>query len=179
MKLFLFLIFIIFIFIIPLPLKIKFTFNGKNYEMYIYHKQVLTLDREARKKTERAAKKAKRRGLNYRTLLRSFNNLKLKPSLNFKLNLTYGFGDAAATGITYGLIYNLHPLVYQIFLHIFKVNKYIFNIEPDFDKQIFELSVESIISANLVKIIYMVIAVFRNYKLNEKLVYTNKSNINL
>ena len=147
--------------------------------MYIYRKQVLTLDREAKEKTVRAAKKAKRKGLNYRNLLRSFNNLKLKPSLKFKLNLTYGLGDAAATGLAYGLIYNLHPLIYQIFLHVFNVNKYIFNIEPDFDKQIFELSVESIISANLVKIIYMIIAVFRNYKLNEKLVYTNTSNINL
>lgn len=76
---------------------------------------------KAEENTKKDSKTKKFKQIKYIAL--NLKNNKLKPSIKLCCNLTYGLGDAAITGIVYGLIHNIYSYIQYYIYSYFKVNK--------------------------------------------------------
>ena len=114
-------------------------------------------------------KKVKSKEISLKKLYNNLIHNKFKPTLNFNSTTIYSLGDAANTAIAFGLLYNLNPLLLNIFSIIFKVKKYKNDFKPVFkDKILFELTLNSIITFNLAKIIYICFIILKSFNKNRR-----------
>ena len=114
-------------------------------------------------------KKVKSKEISLKKLYNNLIHNKFKPTLNFNSKTIYSLGDAANTAIAFGLFYNLNPLLLNIFSIIFKVKKYKNDFKPVFkDKILFELTLNSIITFNLAKIIYICFIILKSFNKNRR-----------
>lgn len=168
------LLILLFLFI-PIPLKIKFTYESFNLNLYIYNlkinlKKLITKINKVKNTKARKTKpaiKEKTISLSFQDvtyLIHEVNSLKYKPNLKFKLNLDYGLDDAAYTAITFGYLHSLFPILYYFISVIFNVKRYKIDINPKYNEILLEISVESIFSINIAKLIYISIKMFKAYK---------------
>jgi len=94
---------------------------------------------------------------------------KFKPTLKFDSNISYSLGDSSKTAIAFGLLYNINPILLNIFSIIFKVKRYKNDFKPIFkDKILFELTLNSIITFNLAKIIYICFIIIKSFNKNRR-----------
>lgn len=101
-------------------------------------------------------KKVKSREISFKKLYHNLIHNKFKPTLKFDSNISYSLGDSSKTAIAFGLLYNINPILLNIFSIIFKIKRYKNDFKPIFkDKILFELTLNSIITFNLAKIIYI------------------------
>ncbi|MDF2881021.1 MAG: hypothetical protein K0R54_1578 [Clostridiaceae bacterium] len=163
-----FLIILVVLLLVPLPIKVKFKLFNTNLYLYIYRFKI-DISKNIKKYTEEniVRKRINMRNISIIKLLRKFNKNPVKPYYYFTVHMDYGFDDAAATGLFYGFIYSISPLLYK-FLSIFlNIKKYNFSVKPHFNKTIFNLEINSIFLLNIVNvicIIFLILSVYFNTK---------------
>lgn len=164
----LFFVILVIVLLVPVPIKITLKFFNKNFYLFVYNFQI-DINKNLKKftgkkkiKNEKTLKK-----IPIIKLVGKFNKNPIKPYYFFTLHMDYGFEDAAATSIFYGLVYTLYPWFYKFLSAFLNVKKYNFNIKPHFNKTLFNLEINSIFLLNIVNVIYIVIlitSVFFNTK---------------
>ncbi|AOR23872.1 DUF2953 domain-containing protein [Clostridium taeniosporum] len=177
MKLF-FIILIILIFI-PIPLKISIYYSSDNYYVKLYKFTIISKEKLKTKKHNLNSKskstKTKKKNLNISSmihkkyLIKQLYNSKYKPKINIKGTLDYSLNDAAHTAISYGILSQISPIFYFALGVLFKINKFKFNIKPLFkNKFLVKFEISSIIFISIVKIIYVLIIIFKSILYSEE-----------
>lgn len=146
--------FLIILLFIPIPLIIKIKYDG-NLNISIYNKS-LTI---SKKRTESNNKKKKNK----------FKGKKIKilwkPYIKVNIHLLYGFDDAAATAISYGLIFSLLPLIYNLTAGYFNIKDFSQDIKLDYKRKILKLFIRCIIFINIAQIIVdLIYILYLNFK---------------
>ena len=184
---------IVLIFFIPIPLSFHLYISKDKFYIKFYSLNLLSnedgiirnlinkkkLNKLEEKKTKKTIennddndssnKKVKSKEISLKKLYNNLIHNKFKPTLNFNITTIYSLGDAANTAIAFGLLYNLNPLLLNIFSIIFKVKKYKNDFKPVFkDKILFELTLNSIITFNLAKIIYICFIILKSFNKNRR-----------
>ena len=133
--------------------------------VYLYNINITNKLHFARKKVEHeVATKPDRVHISsntFRTASDMIRELKFKPALELKLDLLYGLDNAAYTALVHGLITSTYPIFLQLLNMFFKVKKNDLKIQPEFNKFILKLEVNSIISINLAKTIYILFIIYK------------------
>lgn len=160
-----FILLIIFSFI-PIPIKIKFIYEDKIAKLFIYGFNINLRSLMQKKKNYSNVKKQKNKFNieNAKTILKKIDSSNFKPKLNLKITIDYGFSDASITGLSYGLINMMFPIVYRLFKVIFKFKNFDYHINPDFNNVKVKLQVNSIIYISLVNVMYMVFTIYITLK---------------
>ena len=181
---------LILILFIPIPLKFKIHYSKDRYYIKFYNINLLSNDggilNKLLNKKEKTTKKKKKRktksedpkkytnidpkkrkfDIDYKLLIKNIyfelSRNKFKPSIKFNSDTIYSLGDASRTAIFLGVFYNINPILLYIFSIIFKVKVLDNDVKPIFKDQIlFEITISSIITFNLAKIIYMGIIIYK------------------
>ena len=181
---------LILILFIPIPLKFKIHYSKYRYYIKFYNINLISNDggilNKLLNKKEKTTKKKKKRktksedpkkytnidpkkrkfDIDYKLLIKNIyfelSRNKFKPSLKFNSDTIYSLGDASRTAIFLGVFYNINPILLYIFSIIFKVKVLDNDFKPIFKDQIlFEITISSIITFNLAKIIYMGIIIYK------------------
>ena len=95
-----------------------------------------------------------------RKILYKISNEKHKLSARVDFDLNYGFDDAAATAISYGLLHGAISILYNQFSFLLNIKEYHYNIIPHYNDSMFNFRLNCIISFNLAKIIYMIFVIY-------------------
>lgn len=82
----------------------------------------------------------------------------------FYIHVRYGTGDAASTGALYGAVWALIGNVYSFICRYFYISFPEVNLEPDFNKKMFEPMLRGIITVRPVHIIIAVLRSLRAYR---------------
>ena len=82
----------------------------------------------------------------------------------FYIHVRYGTGDAASTGALYGAVWALIGNVYSFICRYFYISFPEVNLEPDFNKKMFEPMLRGIITVRHVHIIIAVLRSLRAYR---------------
>lgn len=178
MHIFIIIVVIILILFIPIPLSFHLYISKDKFYIKFYNLNLLSnedgiIRKLINKKYSNKAKKtidnndidSSNKKISLKKLYHNLIHNKFKPTLKFNNIIIYSFGDAANTAIAFGLLYNFNPLLLNIFSIIFKVKKYNNDFKPVFkNKIIFELTLNSIISFNLAKIIYIYFIILKSFK---------------
>ncbi|WP_162920282.1 DUF2953 domain-containing protein [Clostridium fermenticellae] len=150
------LLIIFFLLIVPIPLKLKILYKNKKFGIYLYNINIYNKLFKNRKIKSSSPKRINIKHLSsLLSSLSSFKNSKLKPIIKLNINLTYGLDDAAYTAVLYGMLSSSYPLIKNLLSTIFKIKKVNINITPKMNDCILDFELNSIISINLAKIIYM------------------------
>lgn len=181
---------LILILFIPIPLKFKIHYSKDRYYIKFYNINLISNDggilNKLLNKKEKTTKKKKKRktksedpkkytnidpkkrkfDIDYKLLIKNIyfelSRNKFKPSIKFNSDTIYSLGDASRTAIFLGVFYNINPILLYIFSIIFKVKVLDNDFKPIFKDQIlFEITISSIITFNLAKIIYMGIIIYK------------------
>lgn len=98
-------------------------------------------------------------------ILTSLRKNQSKPSLYTNLKISYECGDYAETALVYGLFNSIPPLLYGVIKDYFNIKSYNFTILPTSDEVIhFNFSLNSIIKANIGKIIRIFMLLKKNWR---------------
>jgi hypothetical protein len=175
MKVLILLLIIILIFLLimflPVRIKIKVIYENNKLNIYIFNK-LINQSPEENKRNKPKKRKSKIKIKSYfpegKDLINNIfheyftknpyrGRLKrlLMPSLSIECNVTFGFEDAAATGISYGILSSIPGQLRNIIERRLNLKGYTFNIEPKFNSELFKFRISSIFSLNLVQIIYI------------------------
>ncbi|MFA6940318.1 MAG: DUF2953 domain-containing protein [Clostridiaceae bacterium] len=130
--------FLVILLFIPIPMIIKIKYQRK-LDIYIYNKRI----------SFRKNKKKKKKKSIHRKKFKIF----WKPYIKFNIKLVYGFDDAAATAISYGLIFSVLPLIKRLLCNFFNVKGFSQDIKLDYERKIFNLYIRCIIFINIAQII--------------------------
>lgn len=147
---------VVLIIFIPLPINITLKYDRNLFLFKIYNYKIDFTKRKAKKEIDKAARKTNEFTMKKgQKIMRLLGESKFKPSLNFNLEFQYGLDDAAQTAITYGLLWNALPILYNLASVIFKVKKFDMNIVPHFNEELLKLDLHCIIFASIAKTIYI------------------------
>ncbi|GAA0076139.1 hypothetical protein UT300005_05170 [Clostridium sp. CTA-5] len=179
MKLFFICLIILIIILIPFPLKISMYFSDEDYYIKLYKIIILSKKNTThnvkleKNEKEDTHKKVKRKlskknyfelfkKINKRYLINKLYSSKFKPFINLTGDLSYSLGDAANTAISYGILYQVCPIIYFLFNILFKTNKFKFNLNPVFkDKILVKFEISSILFFSIANIINILIIIFK------------------
>lgn len=185
---------IVLILFIPIPLSFHFYVSKDRFYVKIYNINLLSNDGGLIKKflnkkkpkedkgkniektiddykddNDSSNKKVKFKEIPFKKLYHNLAYNKFKPTLKFDSNISYSLGDSSKTAIAFGLLYNINPILLNIFSIIFKVKRYKNDFKPIFkDKILFELTLNSIITFNLAKIIYICFIIIKSFNKNRR-----------
>lgn len=170
-------LFFLILLIIPLPIKFGFKYEKLCITLYIYKfkiniNKVFNFFNKKKKKKPCEEKEKGKSQLDFQSVLALINyvdQIRFKPTLRFKFYCSFGLIDASKTAITYGYVNSFSPVLYKFLTIPFKIKKYTFHIEPDFDETMLETNMSSIIFVNIIKIIYMSVLILNKYKKIQKL----------
>lgn len=167
------------ILLFPIPLKITLTYSGGKAHFRIYNKEI-NLKKKTKKKAEEVTAKQKDaleeatdsgdlfNFKNIKKIIKALKNNKYKFTLKSKISIDYSLEDAAHTAILFGLLNSLLSTTYIVLNMFFKIKEYDFKVTPQYNNYYFNFEIESIISLNLAKIIYMCIIIFYTLKFKDK-----------
>jgi hypothetical protein len=153
-------VFIILLFI-PIKIKTVVIYEDKKIHIYVFNYQIRIKEKVAEKKANiENAKRAERFIKRFlpRDIKTTVNNLKknrYKARVKLKVEVTYGFEDAALTGMSSGIFHGFSPVMYSLAGMIFNVTGYEYIVNPQFNNPMLNFRISSIISINFAKIIYM------------------------
>jgi len=168
---------IIILIFLPLPIKVSVVSFDNRVILSIYNHKIDVMSRvkaaRAAKRTELKVKKTIKRNREWlkvnsttvRNFIRYINCKKFKPTLKLRIDLNYGFDDAAVTGMAYGLFNCASPIFYKAVDILFKVKNYKYNVNPDFNskKFIYKIEIKSIIFISLANVIYMMFIIWNKF----------------
>lgn len=152
--------FLIILLFIPIPLITKIKYQRK-LDIFIYNKKIsIHKNKNKNKKKSKSRKKIK---------------LLWKPYIKVNIKLLYGFDDAAATAISYGLIFSVLPLIKRLLSKYFNVKGFSQDIKLDYKRKIFDLYIRCIILFNIAQIIVnLIYIIYLNFK--RGVIYGKSSN---
>ncbi|AEB75962.1 DUF2953 domain-containing protein [Clostridium botulinum] len=158
---------ILVLFIVPLPLLVKVIYENNKLYVYIYNVKIYPSSKVIKSMPE-----PKPDGIlpklvyinTFKTIYQRCRHYIYNSLLSFNINITYGFEDAAITGIFFGILQSTISGLNYLLESIFSLKHFNSNINPIFNNSIFKIKIKSIIFINLGKIIYMSILVFRAFK---------------
>jgi len=160
---------IILLLFLPLPIKIKLSYCNNCLKFYIYKFELNFFKKkkkDEKKENIKRKKKTSKLKLNISDMLliiKNINKIKFKPILKLNILLNYGLADAAATGISYGIISYFISSLFSFLAVPFKIKKYKSAINPDFNNFKLEAKIESIIFISLAKIMYMGFIIIKSF----------------
>jgi len=161
-------ILLIIICFIPIPIKIKFIYEDKVAKLFIYKFNInlksFSKKTKSKSTSKNIKKKRKIKFQNIKVILKKINSSNFKPRLKLKVKMDYGFSDAAITGLFYGFLNIMWPVVQELFNIIFKIKKFEYDFNPDFNNTKVKFQANSIIFISLVNVMYMVFIIFRNIR---------------
>jgi hypothetical protein len=153
---------------VPIPIKVKVKFNDMRLDFYLYNINLNDKIHFIKKKIKHIVDTKPDRIHAFINTLQTSSyltrKLKFKPALKIKLILIYGLDDAAYTALLHGVITSFYPILMQFINLFFKVKESDVKIQPEFNKFIVKLEIDSIISANLVKVIYISFISYRHLR---------------
>jgi hypothetical protein len=154
--------------VVPIPIKVKVKYNDMKLDFYVYNINLNDKIRFIKKRTKRIVDTKPDRIHAFINTLQTSSyltrKLKFKPALKIKLDLLYGLDDAAYTALLHGVITSFYPILIQFVNLFFKVKESNIKIQPEFNKFIVNLEIDSIISVNLVKVIYISFISYRHLR---------------
>ncbi|MDV3427688.1 MAG: DUF2953 domain-containing protein [Bacillota bacterium] len=150
--------FLIILLFIPIPIIIKIKYMGK-LDIYIYNKKIVIHRNKGKKKS------AKRKKF----------KIFWKPYIKVNIDLLYGFDDAAATAISYGLIFSVLPLIKGLLSKFFNVKGFSQDIKLDYERKTINLYIRCIILINIAQIIVDLIYIIY-FNLKRGVLYGKSSN---
>ncbi|KEI07075.1 DUF2953 domain-containing protein [Clostridium botulinum] len=158
---------ILLLFIIPLPLLLEVIYENNKLYVYIYNLKIYPSSKVIKSMPE-----PKPNGIlpklvyinTFKAIYQRCRHYIYNSLLSFNINITYGFQDAAITGIFFGILQSTVSGLHYLLDSIFNLKHFNSNINPIFNNSIFKIKIKSIIFINLGKIIYMSILVFRAFK---------------
>lgn len=159
-------IIIIIILFFPLSIKLSVIYKDGKLHVYIFNKQLNYKKKITKHKANpNTAKNSEFKFINFlpskmRKILYKISNRKHKLSARIKFDLNYGFEDAAATAISYGLFHGANSILYNQFSFLLNIKEYHYNIIRHYNDPMFNFSLNCIISFNLAKIIYMIFVIY-------------------
>lgn len=157
-----YLILVLFIFFTPIPIKFTLKYSNNTLQVYFYSIPIhINKNYDNTNKQQQKKKPSKFKLVNIIHLIDKLTKNKLKPNLKLKIKILYGFMEPSNTGIGYGLLQVICPFIEMLLSKFFNIKKYSLDINPNFDNSIIDLQINSIISVSLVKIIYIIIIIFR------------------
>lgn len=96
---------------------------------------------------------------------------------NINLNIDFGLGDAAATGIATGVLWGVIYSAFSLVCHLFTVENHMFAVDPQFNKKITKINADGIIYTRLVNLIITAVVILTNYSKAKKLIEGYKPEI--
>lgn len=96
---------------------------------------------------------------------------------NINLNIDFGLGDAAATGISTGVLWGVIYSAFSLICHLFTVENHMFAVDPQFNKKITKINADGIIYTRLVNLIITAVVILTNYSKAKKLIEGYKPEI--
>jgi hypothetical protein len=153
------------LFLIPIKIKINVLYQDKKLNIFFFNKNLSLKDKKIHQAKEKGKKNKFIRDLQSSlpkcipSILIDLDRNFIKPKMKFEFILDYGTDDAASTALCYGLMQSISPLLYKSISIIFNIKKYDFIITPHFNEYLLNFRITSIISVNLVKLIYMLIRI--------------------
>jgi hypothetical protein len=158
--------------VIPIPIKIKIKYDDMKLDFYLYNINLNNMLRRIKRKTEHIVDAKPDRVHTFNNTIKTYSTLveklKFKPTLKLKLDLVYGLDDAAYTALLHGIITSLYPILIQFLSLFFKVKENNIKAQPEFNKFILKLEIDSIIFINLAKVIYMSLVTYKHLKQSKK-----------
>lgn len=151
--------------IIVLPIPIKFTLYYYKNSLHIYLYKRNNIQEKSFKKVSHKIKSTDYIGIfqyyidTARALSFRLKKNKLKPGITLSININEGFDDAARTAICFGVLYSFSAAVHIFINKYFKIKKYNYLVNPDFDNIKFEIQIKCIIWISIVNTIYIFILV--------------------
>lgn len=172
MLFFLILCILLFILVIPIPIKIRIIYDNMKLHFYLYNINLTHKLHRVAKKTKNTVDTKPDRIHNFNNTIKTCSSLikklKFKPVLKLNLNLVYGLDDAAYTALLHGVINSIYPMIIQFLSLFFKIKKHNIKSQPEFNKFILKLEIDSIIFINLAKVIYMSFISYRHLQKSRK-----------
>jgi len=157
---------IIVILFFPLSIKLSVVYKDGKLHVLIFNKQLNLKKKVSKQKVNpKALKNSEFKLINFfpnniRKILYKISNDKHKLSARISFDLNYGFEDAAATAISYGLLHGANSILYNQFSFLLNIKEYQYKIIPHYNNPMFNFRLNCIISFNLAKIIYMIFVIY-------------------
>ena len=150
-------IIIMLLFFIPFPVSISLSYIDKEFAFKIYNIKIDIKKIKAKNQKKKKSKHKKRKRVPVTDIFNILIQNKFKPSVKSRIHMMYGFDDAALTGITYGIFNIVCTFIFQVLNLVMNVKKFNTNIEPCFNKKIFDVKFNCIIFISLANVIYIMI----------------------
>lgn len=161
----------------PIPIKTTVVFKDKNLNIYLYRFKIYSTIKKEKMKEKVKEEIVKESTVSdiimdkityqrVRKIMKSLCCNPIKPKVKMNYSIEYGFDDASTTAVSYGIIHQIiSALNMSINVPLKLVNSQ-YKINPVFncEKFFIHLNIKSIISVNLVKIIYIVVLVVLKLK---------------
>lgn len=152
------LLIILLILFIPFPVVLQFFYKNHAILLKLYNEQI----KEIRlfNKAEETKHELKRKHFYYPLdYIKEIKRFHFKPYLKVRANITLGFDDAAKTAEIFGLMNYFVQLVFLFSKNFFKIKNIDYKINPDFQKNILEIKIHSIIWINIANAIYIAFSI--------------------
>lgn len=168
---------LIIVFFIPIPIKFKIKYDNKNLKISFYNiditKKLKHINKKAKLDIKFKEDQTPMFSNSLKVVLKTLKRIKFKPLLKIGINIRYGVDDAAKTALTYGLISTLVAFLFELSKSFVILKCENININPDFNSFFLTGEIDSIISANLTKIIYITAIVYINLRRSQKINLAN------
>ena len=163
--------------------------DGKNFTLrfYVFHPKIgfdIKFKETKKEKEKKEAEKiegkdnfidkAKRLKNNANILSNTFSASKghIKNAItvkNINLDMKFGLGDAAATGISTGILWGTVYSVFALVCKLFTVNTHNFSIDPIFNKKTVQIRLDGVVYTRLADVLTAAFVIFKNYSKAKKL----------
>lgn len=85
------------------------------------------------------------------------------------LNMDFGLGDAALTGISTGILWGIIYSAFAFVCKLFTVNTHKFSINPVFNKNIMKINIDGVVYTRLIDVLSAAVVISKNYSNAKKL----------
>jgi Protein of unknown function (DUF2953). len=158
--------------VISIPIKIKVKYDGVKLDFYLYNINLNNMLRRISRKTKHTIDTKPDRIHTFNNTIETYSalrkKLKFKLGLKLKLDLVYGLDNAAYTALLHGIITSIYPILIQFLNLFFNIKENNIKAQPEFNKFILKLEIDSIIFINLAKVIYMSLVTYKHLKQSNK-----------
>lgn len=182
-KLFLTLAIVTLILLFPVPIKLQLFYKDKLFIAKLYNKTIFPYKKKNilknKKRTGSKENKSKKKSFNFskgKVVISTLMKNKYKFKLELYIKVDYGFEDACNTAVSYGIFHQLLSNLFIPLKSIFIVDSYKYHINMEYNKNILNFEIKSIIFINLAKIIYIAVKIIYNLWLFNKI--SNRKNEN-
>lgn len=141
----------------PFPVILDFFYKNHDIILELYNKPVKEV--KLFNKAEKAKHNLERKHFYYPIdYIKELKRFHFKPYLKIQASIILGLDDAAKTAEIFGLMNYFVQLVFLFSKNFFRIKNVDYKINPDFQKNILEIKIHSIIWINIAQTIYIAIS---------------------